>query len=88
MRITGPGIWGPPSNRAAALGTLRRLPEIGVNVGYDVTPRLRVQAGYTFLYLSNVVRPGDATIHNGAVDDVVINYSATAGSSISGPIPD
>ncbi|HEY0199882.1 MAG TPA: aldo/keto reductase [Rhodanobacter sp.] len=31
MRITGPGIWGPPSDRDAALSTLRRLPEIGVN---------------------------------------------------------
>jgi pyridoxine 4-dehydrogenase len=31
MRITGPGIWGPPADRNAALATLRRLPEIGVN---------------------------------------------------------
>lgn len=31
MRITGPGIWGPPSDLDAALATLRRLPEIGVN---------------------------------------------------------
>jgi pyridoxine 4-dehydrogenase len=31
MRITGPGVWGAPSDRHAALATLRRLPEIGVN---------------------------------------------------------
>jgi pyridoxine 4-dehydrogenase len=31
MRITGRGIWGAPSDRLAALATLRRLPEIGVN---------------------------------------------------------
>ena len=31
MRITGKGIWGPPANRTAALATLKRLPEIGVN---------------------------------------------------------
>lgn len=31
MRITGKGIWGPPSNRTTALATLKRLPEIGVN---------------------------------------------------------
>jgi aryl-alcohol dehydrogenase-like predicted oxidoreductase len=31
MRITGPGVWGPPSDRNAAIATLRRLPEIGVN---------------------------------------------------------
>jgi aryl-alcohol dehydrogenase-like predicted oxidoreductase len=31
MRITGPGIWGPPADRTQALRTLRRLPELGVN---------------------------------------------------------
>lgn len=31
MRITGAGVWGPPSDRSAALATLRRLPEIGVS---------------------------------------------------------
>jgi len=31
MRITGRGVWGPPSDRNAALATLRRLPELGVN---------------------------------------------------------
>ncbi|MBW9117605.1 aldo/keto reductase [Rhizobium cauense] len=31
MRVTGPGIWGPPADKAGALATLRRLPEIAVN---------------------------------------------------------
>jgi len=31
MRITGPGIWGEPSDRVEVLKTLRRLPELGVN---------------------------------------------------------
>ncbi|HET7570932.1 MAG TPA: aldo/keto reductase [Gammaproteobacteria bacterium] len=31
MRITGPGIWGPPEDRAEALRVLRRLPELDVN---------------------------------------------------------
>ena len=31
MRITGKGIWGPPENHAAALATLRRAVELGVN---------------------------------------------------------
>jgi pyridoxine 4-dehydrogenase len=31
MRISGPGVWGPPSGRSAALATLRRLPELGIN---------------------------------------------------------
>jgi len=32
MRITGKGIWGPPENRDAALATLRRAVELGVNL--------------------------------------------------------
>jgi pyridoxine 4-dehydrogenase len=31
MRITGKGIWGPPENKPAALATLRRAAELGVN---------------------------------------------------------
>lgn len=31
MRIVGNGIWGPPGDKAEALRTLRRLPELGVN---------------------------------------------------------
>jgi hypothetical protein len=34
-------------------------PEIGLKIGYDLTDHLRVFAGYDFLYLSSVVRPGD-----------------------------
>jgi pyridoxine 4-dehydrogenase len=32
MRITGKGIWGEPANPAAALATLKRLPELDVNL--------------------------------------------------------
>jgi pyridoxine 4-dehydrogenase len=31
MRVTGPGIWGPPVDRAEAIRTLKRLPELGVD---------------------------------------------------------
>ncbi|GER91426.1 oxidoreductase [Dictyobacter vulcani] len=31
MRITGNGIWGEPEDRAEALRTLKRLPELGIN---------------------------------------------------------
>jgi len=31
MRITGKGVWGDPADRAECLGTLKRLPELGVN---------------------------------------------------------
>jgi pyridoxine 4-dehydrogenase len=31
MRVVGKGIWGPPADRAEALQTLRRLPDLGVD---------------------------------------------------------
>jgi hypothetical protein len=35
------------------------VPEVGLNVGYQVTDHIRAFVGYNFLYWSNVVRPGD-----------------------------
>ena len=32
MRITGPGTWGPPADRAAARALLRRAVELGVQL--------------------------------------------------------
>jgi aryl-alcohol dehydrogenase-like predicted oxidoreductase len=47
MRVTGEGIWGEPEDRAGALATLKRLPELGVNFidtaaayGPDVSEKL------------------------------------------------
>jgi Putative beta barrel porin-7 (BBP7) len=34
------------------------VPEVGINVGYDITPRLRIFGGYSFMYWSDVARPG------------------------------
>jgi Putative beta barrel porin-7 (BBP7) len=35
------------------------LPEMGLNVGYQLTDGVRIYTGYNFLYLSKAVRPGD-----------------------------
>lgn len=35
------------------------LPELGLTLGYNLTQQLKFTAGYTLLYWSNVVRPGD-----------------------------
>ena len=32
MRITGPGVWGPPADKQAALATLRTAIDLGVNL--------------------------------------------------------
>jgi pyridoxine 4-dehydrogenase len=51
MRITGPGIWGPPADHANALAVLRRSIELGVNLidtadsyGPDVSEELIAEA--------------------------------------------
>lgn len=55
MRITGPGIWGPPRDRAAALAVLRRAVELGVNIidtadsyGPDVSEDLIAEALFPY----------------------------------------
>jgi hypothetical protein len=55
------GIFAQPSN----IGTFSRdtfavLPELDLNVGYQVVNWARVFVGYSFLYVSNVARPGNA----------------------------
>jgi pyridoxine 4-dehydrogenase len=78
MRLTGPGIWGAPSDRYAALATLRRLHEIGVNFidtadsyGPDVSEELIREAlhpyeGLLIATKAGLTRPGpDQWIPNG-----------------------
>lgn len=67
--VTAPGQL--PSDRVGGLlaqrsnigrytsDTFTVAPEVGLNLGYQVTPGVRVHAGYTFLYLPNVWRAGD-----------------------------
>jgi hypothetical protein len=48
----------------ANMGTYTRnrfgvVPEVGVKIGYHFTPNLRLAVGYNFLYLNDVLRPGD-----------------------------
>src|SRR5262245_15449954 len=35
------------------------VPEVGLTLGYNITPRMRVHIGYTAMYWSNVLRPGE-----------------------------
>lgn len=46
------------------IGTFRQnefavVPEFGMNLGYQLTDHLRATLGYTFIYWSNVIRPGE-----------------------------
>ena len=70
MRVTGSGVWGEPPDRAEALRTLRRVPELGINFidtadsyGPDVSEpllreALRPYAGLMIATKAGQVRPG------------------------------
>ena len=65
MRITGPGIWGPPADRDGALATLRRLPELGVDFidtanayGPDVSEELIREALYPYNHMTVATKGG------------------------------
>jgi hypothetical protein len=61
------GILATPSNIGRYdRNVLSFIPEVGFNLGYQVTPHLRAHLGYTLLYWSDVVRPGEQV-------DLVIN---------------
>ncbi len=84
MRVTGPGIWGLPADKASALRTLKRLPEIGVDFidtadsyGPDVSEELLAEAlhPYDGLFIATkggLTRPGpDRWIPNGKPDYLI-----------------
>jgi len=70
MRITGPGIFGPPDDRDEAVRTLRRVPELGINFidtadsyGPDVSEELIREVLYPYDGLliatkAGIERPG------------------------------
>ncbi len=71
--ITAPGgLFVQPSN----IGTQTRnqfavLPDVKVQLGANLTQNIRLSVGYDFMYLNNVVRPGDQI-------DRTINFTQNA----------
>ena len=73
------GYFAQPTNIGAhSRDVVAVVPEGTVNIGYRLTSWASVVAGYTFLYASNVVRPG-------AQIDRVVN--PTQSLSFGGPVP-
>jgi Putative beta barrel porin-7 (BBP7) len=72
------GLLALPSNMGSFSQTrLAFVPEVALKLGYQVTSRLRVHAGYDLLFWSNVVRPGN-------VIDTGINPSQLPPGSLVG----
>jgi hypothetical protein len=56
------GLFSSPFDQGAhSRNRIAWIPEINVKLGYQLTPGLRAYVGYDFLWLSNVLRPGDQT---------------------------
>ncbi|MBU6237090.1 MAG: BBP7 family outer membrane beta-barrel protein [Planctomycetes bacterium] len=58
------------------------IPELGGTIGYQLTERLKLNVGYTFLYWSNLIRPGDqidTTVNTNLMPPVI------AGNTFLGP---
>ena len=65
MRVTGEGIWGPPKDRAEALRTLKRVPELGIDFidtadfyGPDVSEQLIREALHPYRGLLIATKAG------------------------------
>ena len=76
MRITGPGIWGPPADRAEAIRTLKRLPELGVNFvdtadsyGPDVSEQLIREALYPYDGILIATKAGLTATRSGSMGE-------------------
>ncbi len=54
------------------------VPEFGLNLAVDVTANVRARLGYTFLYASSVVRPGDQI--NPRINPGLVPIDATFGT--------
>jgi hypothetical protein len=61
------------------------VPEATINLGYHVTPRLRLFVGYNLLYASSVLRPGDQIDTNLDVTRIP-NFGVTA-NRLAQPVP-
>ena len=73
------GLLALPSNSGRfSRSVFAVVPEVGVNIGYQVCPNLRLFIGYSFIYWSNVARPG-------AQIDTTLNTTQQSGGTLIGP---
>lgn len=77
MRVTGPGVWGPPADKAAAIALLRQVVELGIEFidtadayGPNVSEELLAEAlhpypeGLVIATKGGLLRPGPGQWHS------------------------
>jgi hypothetical protein len=62
-------LVGPFNARRESQAAFAIMPEVNMQLGYQLTTRISLLVSYNFLYISSVVRPGDQVVRtvNGAV---------------------
>jgi hypothetical protein len=58
------------------------IPEAGLNIGFQITKNVCASIGYTFIYLSDVIRPGDQI--DRVINPGLVPFSPAFGS-VNGP---
>ena len=81
----GDGRRANPERHRATRDAFAVVPEVGVNVGYQITESLRLFAGYSFIGWSDVARPGDQI--DVGLNPNLIPTSATFGAPGGPPRP-
>jgi hypothetical protein len=80
------GVLAQPTNDGRfSRDVVTVVPELGINVGYQLTEHLRTFAGYNVLYWSDVVRPGDQI--DRAVNPNQLATSNPSGGPMPSPVP-
>ncbi|MFO0842199.1 MAG: BBP7 family outer membrane beta-barrel protein [Gemmataceae bacterium] len=81
------GLLALPSNTGAfTKDRFGVLPEVGLTLGYQATENIRLNLGYTFLYLNSVARPGDQ-VPVAINDSQVPTNARTNGQLVGDPAP-
>jgi hypothetical protein len=74
----GRGILAQPSNSGIfETNSITAIPELGIKLGLNLSRRIKLSAGYNFIYWSKVARPGDQI-------DSTLNSSAFAPNTPTG----
>jgi hypothetical protein len=85
---TGGGLLAGPSNAGGQSDDdFAVVPEVDVKLGYEVNCHLSFYVGYTFLYVSSVVRPGSQIDHNVNPFNVPTFADFGKGSGPPAPLP-
>ncbi len=75
------GILAQPTNIGSrSLNTFSVVPEVNLALSYQVTPWLQARVGYSFLYWTNVIRPGNTV-------DRTVNVTQTPSDIAYGTLP-